>query len=421
MQKWYKLDNAAKIFPAVTNKNRPYMFRVSAILKEKIDKDILQKALNEIIERFTSFNVRLKKGFFWHYLETNPNQPLVFLEDSYVNKAINKKETNDFLFRTLYYENKISVEFFHSITDGKGALTFLNALVYEYLILKGEKIDPEHKIWTKDIEVRYDETVDQYVKNYNKKDLKKAKEDSAYHIKADIYKDNYQAIIHGYLKLDELRKVAQNYGVTLTEYLSGVLVYANYQYLKGKDFKKPFRLILPVNMRQFISTKTLRNFVLYMRINYDFNEELTLEDIFSITKKGFKEELVKDKLLSTLASNVKFEKNIINRSVPLFIKTFFMKLVFNFVGEVLNSFAFSNLGLVDLPKEMEPYIDRYQFIIGTSTDCPKAMAAVSFKNTVTINFVSLMIDNDIEKHFFNTLRKDGLTVEIETNELEVSI
>lgn len=421
MQKWYKLDNAAKIFPAVTNKNRPYMFRVSVILKERIDKNILEQALGEIIERFISFNVRLKKGFFWHYLETNPNKPKVFLEDSYINKGIDKKETNDFLFRTLYYKNKVSVEFFHSITDGKGALTFLNALIYEYLCLQGKVIDPEDKIWTKEIEVRYDETVDQYVKHYNKKDLKKAKEEKAYHIKADLYKDNYQAVIHGYLQLDELKKTAAKYNVSLTEYLSGVLVYANLQYLKGRDFKKPFRLILPVNMRQFISTKTLRNFVLYMRINYDFNQDLSLEDIFKITKQGFKEELNKEKLLSTLASNVKFEKNIINRSVPLFIKTFFMRMVFNFVGEVLNSFAFSNLGLVDLPKDMENYIDRYQFIIGTSTDCPKAMSAISYKNTVTINFVSLMIDSDIEMYFFNTLKKDGLKIEIETNELEVSL
>ena len=141
--KWYKLDNAAKVFPAVASIKRTYMFRVGAVMKEDINKEVLQQALVDIIKRFPSFNVRIRKGLFWYYFEENHKLPFVQEEDPFIGKYLEFKTNNDFLFRTLYYGKRLSLEVFHSITDGTGAMEFLKALMYQYLKLLGNKVSSD--------------------------------------------------------------------------------------------------------------------------------------------------------------------------------------------------------------------------------------------------------------------------------------
>ena len=71
-RQWYKLDNAAKVFPGQDSSSWSNVFRMSATLTEKVDPELLRKAVEMILPRFPSFDVRIKNGFFWHYLEKNP-------------------------------------------------------------------------------------------------------------------------------------------------------------------------------------------------------------------------------------------------------------------------------------------------------------------------------------------------------------
>ena len=52
MSNWYPLDNAAQIFPALIKKRQTNSFRLSALLYEEIDKDILK---NAVIKTFNKF------------------------------------------------------------------------------------------------------------------------------------------------------------------------------------------------------------------------------------------------------------------------------------------------------------------------------------------------------------------------------
>lgn len=67
--KWRKLDNAALAFPLVTGKNDSRVFRFYCQLKEEVDPDILQKALDQTMEKYPLFQAVLRKGLFWFYLE----------------------------------------------------------------------------------------------------------------------------------------------------------------------------------------------------------------------------------------------------------------------------------------------------------------------------------------------------------------
>ena len=59
---WRKLDNSAKIFPISTGKKYSTVFRLSAVLKEKIEPKVLEEAVKQALEKYPFFKVRMKPG-----------------------------------------------------------------------------------------------------------------------------------------------------------------------------------------------------------------------------------------------------------------------------------------------------------------------------------------------------------------------
>lgn len=108
---WLKLDNAATIYPSTLSKKYAAMFRLTITLNDKVDENILEEALNNIIDRFPTFRFKLKQGLFWCYFKRIKNKVLV--ENDYNNPMlrINFKNSNNYMFRVRYYENRIAVEF----------------------------------------------------------------------------------------------------------------------------------------------------------------------------------------------------------------------------------------------------------------------------------------------------------------------
>ena len=96
---WMKLDNAAKIYPAVMTRSWTALFRVSATLTENIDHEILQRAAHDTVKRFPAFAKKLKKGLFWYYLE-HIDEPLLVKPDvGNPCMRMNLKENNGYMLR----------------------------------------------------------------------------------------------------------------------------------------------------------------------------------------------------------------------------------------------------------------------------------------------------------------------------------
>ena len=122
--RWVRLDNAAKIYPAARRKNWSNLFRQSVTLTEAVDVPVLQQALEVTVKRFPSIAARLRKGAFWYYLQQVEAAPQISEEHSYPLVFMDRAEMRRCALRVIAYENRIAVEFFHSLTDGTGALIF---------------------------------------------------------------------------------------------------------------------------------------------------------------------------------------------------------------------------------------------------------------------------------------------------------
>ena len=139
----YKLDVAANLYPAIRSRKRPGIFRVSADLTQPIDRDLLQKSLDQVLKRIPSFAVKLHAGLFWHYFSESKDR--IRVKDDVINPCmhITPQNNQNYLIRVRHHHNRIALETFHSITDGTGAMRFLKTLVAQYLSNQGIKIPLE--------------------------------------------------------------------------------------------------------------------------------------------------------------------------------------------------------------------------------------------------------------------------------------
>ena len=132
---WRKLDNSAKIFPISAGKKYSTVFRLSVLLNDKVDREILEKAVIKTLDNYKAFKVRMKAGFFWYYLEYNTKKPIIEEEKDYPCKYIDPRRNNGYLFKITYFENKINIDIFHALTDGNTGTTFFREIIYTYLEL----------------------------------------------------------------------------------------------------------------------------------------------------------------------------------------------------------------------------------------------------------------------------------------------
>ncbi len=182
MNNWRKLDNSAKIFPISTGKKYSTVFRLSAVLKENVEPKILEEAVNQTLEKYKFFKVRMKSGFFWYYLEDNVKHPKIEEEQDYPCKYIDSRHNNNYLFKVTYFQNKVNIDIFHSLTDGNSGTTFFREIIYTYLeIMHPEVLDEEERRVRK---IDYDMNAeDSYMKNYDKKAKSNASGKKAYILK----------------------------------------------------------------------------------------------------------------------------------------------------------------------------------------------------------------------------------------------
>ena len=409
---WLKIDNAGKIFPAVSNDSRSSTFRLSMYINENVDKDLLEKVVNNLLPRFDTFNVKLKRGLFWNYLATNNNHFKVEEETSIIGQY-KLKSTSLFCFRVLYFEKRITLETFHSLSDGTGAMEFLKSIVYEYLKEKGYELENEGKIYSEKIINPY-EYNDAFTLNYDKNNRLSLKEETAYKLKGELYPNNFNRFIKVTVNMNEFMNLVHKNNVSATQYLTALLLYSIYKNdPNAKRSKKPIKIFVPVNLRKFFEVNTLRNFALYIKVSINpLEKKYTFEDILNITIDHFNKQLNKEELLKRINANVYFEKNWLIRIMPLFIKNIGFKIGYFLAGSRVSTSYISNLGKIDAPSSMLNYVSDVDFVNAGEN---LYLTVASIKDRVNLIFSTRLVNSVIIYDFIKTLQKEGLDIVVHSN------
>ena len=420
---WVRLDNAAKIYPAARRKNWSSVFRHSVTLFEEVDKGVLKSALDITVKRFPSIAARLRKGVFWYYLQQVETAPEIREEYSYPLTYMSKTEMRKCAFRVIVFNNRIAVEFFHSLTDGSGALIFLKSLVAEYLEQKYNIDIPFEKgVLDRKASPRQEELEDCFPK-YAGKVPASRRDTNAWHMYGEPLSEGFLGLTCFSLPVKDALEVAHKHNVTLTVFMSAVMMQAllNLQKEKTPNIKrqKLIKLMIPVNLRYLFPSNTLRNFAMYTIPEIDPRlGEYTFDEICNIIKHKMGLEVTAKHMSCVIATNVNDEKNPLVRLIPLPIKNAVMKAVFDSVGEKKSCLSLSNIGRVEVPEIMSKYIKRFDFILGAQASAPYNCGMLSYGDTIYINFIRNIKDAELEKHFFAVLKKFGISAMVESNQFE---
>ncbi len=418
---WMKLDNAALLYPAVMNRKWTALFRISAELTEEIDPGVLSDAVGSAIRRFPHLKVRLRRGMFWFYLERVSGAPRV--QEDVGNPCVRMRiRDNDwFALRVRYFEKRIAVEFFHVLADGTGGLVFLQTLVAEYLRLKYGADIPRSKTVLNCAEPPLPGESEDGFASHAGLFTKSRAEERAYRIRGTDETDGFVHITTGIIDASEVLAAAKAKNATLTEYLTAVLILSADAIQRANEPRisryRPVKVFVPINLRRFFASDTLRNFSSYTNPGIDPRLGVyTFDEVLSLVHNFMAMEVTAKELNSKFTTNVKSEKNFALRVMPLFMKNAAMKVMFSRVGDRLSSTTLSNLGVVNLPDEMQKYVTRMDFILGPLAETRVCAAALTYRGTLYLNFTRTIREPDLEREFFTRLVKLGIHVKIESNQ-----
>ena len=190
--KWRKLDNAALAFPLVTGKDDTRVFRFYCQLKEKVDGEILQSAL----------------------------------------------------FQVSYDKNRINFEVFHALTDGTGAMHFLQELVQNYLILA----HPESNLPRIENaeEITHGDKEEDSFSQYYSSDIPKGKEKkkAAVKLKGEKLVHSDMHITEVVLSVKDIHQRARSYGVSITILLTAMMLCSIREEVPKNQQKRPVALMI---------------------------------------------------------------------------------------------------------------------------------------------------------------------------------
>ena len=415
---WLRLDNAGILFPGQNTSKWSNIFRCSIELKEEIDPDILRQALLNIMPRFPGFSVRMRKGLFWYYLEKNPlPAPLVNKDIQNPCYRVKFKEGDRFLFRVYYYGKRISVDLFHAISDGYGSANFTCTLVAEYLRLKGNNIPTGG--FVKDITEAPSDTElqDAFHKYARHKAGHAITGKRVYHPKGTPVPLHHVNFTSGIMSFSEVRKLAKEKGVTITEYFAAMLldIHCRKQLRETRN-QKEVSVQIPINLRNIYPSDTMRNFSVCLLVKVDPNlGEYTFDELLQQVALQLRLERDEKKLNAMISQHVKLEKNPVLKYLPLPLKNLGLSVATIVAAEKTASAYLSNLGPLDIPEEMLTHIEKIIFTPGSGIHHAARCGLATIGDKLIFTFANILEEADIERDFFTSLVKQGVHVKIESN------
>lgn len=410
---WFPLDDAAKVYPLSMKPGLMPMFRLAVYLKEQVVPELLQMALHFTIKRFPSFATTLKKGFFWHYLDTAKRRFCVEQEKDIPCRPLKIAHSGSQSFRVQYYGNRISVEFFHVLTDATGGMVFLKVLTGVYLQLTGVNAEPDETLWDVHKTPGIEEFANQFSSVPRSSHSSGFVDKPAVQMSGPLARQNPCRILHFKMDAAALKKAAAGYQATVTAYLLSLMFLA--ARAATEELSGELSIQVPVNMRKFYPSSTVRNFSLYCGIRLPVEKIREIPWMIEEISRQLHVKASKEAMSEMLTSAEQMVDAL--KFVPLGIKQPVAKVVYGFLSDRIFSDTLSNIGVVKMPPAYEEHIESMDFILGPPITNRACSGLVTFGNTATLSVTKATVDPTYEETLYRILVSEGIPVKVEGSEL----
>ena len=401
-QDLFTMDCSAVVYPYFARKTINHSFTMEADLDREIDPKLLREVAQSMCERFPTMFVRLHRDAFGYKLKhVHDVTPFVMPRASTINLVYDLKN-NENLIRISYLKNRLSVECFHSVTDGSGAITLLKSILAEYYRRLGEDIPNECGILSPEDKPTARETEDSFRANVRKEfgfAGRSGKRAFQLYPEGSFEPWHYTELT---MKLADLKPVVKESGATIGEYLAAMFLYTHYRMRQQTKSTRPVTLSVPINLRSIFGSETLRNFSLYFLTGVP-EGEVTFEKILEQVKKDFKAGTDKDTLQKMININVSQQETALFRGLPRGVKKLALRIGSALYGECLFTTNLSNLGLFKVPDALDKHLLAFRAILGpvpvnalhATAYCAKGVFGMTF----TSHIQSRIIETEMQKMF----------------------
>ena len=414
---WYKLDNVSKVFLATHNNRDTRSIRVSCSLVESVDKELLEKALLQTIKMRPQFQVRIRRGFFWHYIESTDVLPEVYEEDDRPCPVMYGNKYKGVLhYKVSYYKNRINIDMFHAISDGTGALSFLKLLVLNYLQLAHpgqlENVTFSDEASSEDMfQNSYDQFYDKSGGPLPKKILNKKKK--AYIIQGQKLPYNQLQFFEAHMEVSKLIETTKAMHVSMTSFLGAQLMMAIYAGMPFTQKRKPITISIPVDLRNYYPSETLRNFFNSVDVSHLFEGNETVESLAKEFDEKLKDAISVDKIKDQMNRYQSIERLGFTRVVPLAIKQPIVRAFSKKEAKTVTA-VLSNLGKVTVPEEMNQYIEGFTDYCSTEKIF---ITVTSYKDDVVLGIASAYAGTSTIRRLIKSLKETGTSVKLYATEV----
>ena len=413
-----RLDNASFIYPASQSKKYSSLYRMSVTLSEPVDAALLQQALEATVGRIPTFHYTLTGGALWWYLRYLDKTPRVLPLQPLHHFSL--EGNGGFLFRTAADGCRIVLDIFHVLTDGNGGMTFLLTLTAEYLRLRygvqplygGRILNPSDRPCSSELADAFDD--------FGGKKGELEQNTPAYHIRGRVLGTRELRNLRVRIPMDRAHEVAKARQVTVTELLSAAMVAALQDVRREDPFRRrtALKVNVPVDLRRIFGGSTLRNFSSYVMLGVDVrNGEYDFDHILEVVAAQKRLFSMPSQLEPKVAKNVELENNFAINCIPRFLKKPIIDVINKLKGDRYCSHTLSNLGKIDLPASLRPYVRDIDFVLGRQRGNSGASACVGYNGELILNMSRRIAEHFFEDAFLKQLELLGIPARAEESSI----
>jgi len=414
---WYKLDNVAKVFLANQDNRNTQSLRVSFTLDKEIEPVLLQQALETTLTSLPQIHVRLRRGFFWHYLEASKEKPAVTPETGRPCPLLYGGRHGTYLhYSVTYYKSRINFEIFHAIADGTGAFHFIEVLTLNYLklVYPGE-FDEISLSGNSSSADRSQNSFEHFYDNSNGPIPKTIlnKKPNAFHILSRKLPYDQLQFFEIHLEADKIRKASKETGAGLSAYLVAKLMLAIRDDIPFSQRQKPVTISMPVNLRNYYPSETVRNFFNNVDISHVFTDDESLSDLAKKFDESLKASLSPEHINDQMNRYQSIEKLFFTRMVPLFIKQPVVKAFAKQEKKRVTA-VLSNLGVIKMPEEMTRHITEIADFCSTNTIF---ITVTTYGNDFVLGITSAYQETGVIRRFVKSFEETGSSIRANVSEV----
>lgn len=379
--------------------NNP-MFRV--VFKQPIDPVRLEEAFYKAIEKYPLFGtcVKFDKRY---YLETNTKLLKIIKAKEEERPKTFGENTNDYPWQVCYYNNKLTFEWLHGVSDGIGAFNFLKqALCFYYGI--DLKIYDNKYLVAPGLEPFFDNKE----KGINYQNDPEGFSFKEFPAKIRGYKTTAYSLKTETKQLLDLAKVTKS---SIAPIISILFSQAIRSKLPNNIKNRKVACNVVVDLRRLLNYETMHNCVEYKRITYlDEYDDMS----FSAVAKIYKQILDNARLIPNVVRIITDRVNLF-RLYHIFRNEKLLKLCFKTFGKMLKhsdcNFVLTYLGKADFPLEVIEEIEDFDFKVWHDFgEC--ILSCLDYNGTFNLNISDNFVADGIVDEFIELSKKVGIYWEL---------